>query len=327
MDELITIIVPIYKVEDYLHRCVDSILKQTYKKLEVILVDDGSPDGCGKICDEYAKLDERIKVIHKKNGGLSDARNAGIEIAQGGHISFLDSDDWLYEEYIEKLYQLLKKSNSDISVCNFIRTSIEGIQVDISNEEIYEYSNMEALGQIYDKFDAQIFVAWGKLYKRYLFDDIRFPVGRIHEDEFITYKLIYKAKKIVLSTAQLIYYWQREDSIMGAGFNIKHRLDALDAFEERAEFFRDVGLKELSSKTYRSVFSMYLTVIRRIDEFDKLINKKEFLKRFKNVRNNLRKSKQKFSYKVFYEMYFIEPNIMDLVYKIYRRLRKIVHVI
>ncbi|MFJ8064764.1 glycosyltransferase family 2 protein [Psychrobacillus sp. NPDC096426] len=321
MSEVITIIVPVYKVEDYLHRCVDSILNQTYKRLEIILVNDGSPDSCGKICDEYAMLDERVKVIHKKNGGLSDARNAGIDIAQGEYISFVDSDDWIDENYIEKLYQLLVNTNSDISVCNFIRTSTEKVHVDNSKEEIYEYSNIEALEQLYEKFGVQMVTAWGKLYIRELFKDIRFPVGKIHEDEFTTYKLMYKAEKVVLTTAQLLFYWQREDSIMGVGFNIKHRIDVIDAFKERAEFFEKIGLLNLSNKTYRGLFAIYMDVNKRMNTFEDSLSIKNFNKNLMDFRKTLRKSKQAVIFKIFYELYFVSPKAMVLIIGVYRRLK------
>lgn len=321
MSELISIIVPVYKVEDYIQRCVNSILGQTYKNLEVILVDDGSPDRCGEICDRYTMLDDRVKVIHKKNGGLSDARNVGIEASKGEYIAFVDSDDWIHDKYIEKLYQLLKKTNSDISVCNFIRTSTKGIQIDISKEEIYEYTNVEALGQFVDTFSVQMVVAWGKIYKKNLFEKVRFPMGRIHEDEFTTYKLIYRAKKIVLTTLPLLYYWQREDSIMGVGFNIKHQFDVIDAYKQRAQFFRKAGLEELSCRTYKLLFFIYLITSRRMNNVDDSLKKGEFNNNFKELRNNLRKSKQNFKFKIFYELYYISPKTMDRVYKIYSRIR------
>lgn len=321
MNELITVIVPVYKVEPYICRCIDSILLQTYKNLEIILIDDGSPDRCGQICDEYANIDKRIKVIHKQNGGLSDARNTGLEISTGNYISFVDSDDWIHEKYIEKLYKILRETNSDISVCNFIETSKENVELDIAKEDIYEFSNIEALEQITDKLGTQMVVAWGKLYKKDLFENIRFPYGRIHEDDFTTYKLIYKTKKIALTKAQLIYYWKREDSITGSGYNIKHQLDKLDALEEMTVFFRGIGLKELSFKTYKSVFVMYMTIALHTNEFKDEINEKEFKARFKELRNNLRNSKQKSGFKIFYELYFVAPNTMGLIYKTYRSFR------
>lgn len=315
MSELITVIVPIYKTEKYLQRCVDSIINQTYKNLEIILVDDGSPDNSGQICDLYAKLDKRVKVLHKKNGGLSDARNAGIDIAQGEYISFLDSDDWIDERYIDRLYQLLINSNSDISVCNFVRTSHENIQVDNAKIEVYEYSNFQALEQLFGEYNVQMVTAWGKLYKRELFIDIRYPVGRIHEDEYTTYKLIYLAKKIIFTREKLLYYWQRNDSIMGIGINIIHKLHAIDAFKERAEYFKKINLSELCTKSYRLLFLLYLEVNAHKKLFENKLMKESFENDFKNLRHILRKYKQPLKFKVFYELYYIFPKFMQFVYK------------
>lgn len=321
MSELITIIVPIYKVEDYLRRCVDSILNQSYKNLEIILVDDGSPDRCGEICDAYANVDKRIKVIHKKNGGLSDARNIGIEIAQGKYVSFIDSDDWISREYVEKLYKLLINNNADISVCNFIKTLTETLQVEHVQEEIYKYSNVEALEQLYDKFSVQMVIACGKLYKRNLFDDIRFPVGRIHEDEFTTYRLIYKANQIVLTTEPLLYYWQREDSITGVGFSIKNKLHAIDAFLERAEFLKKNDLENLSSKTYRLLFGFYRDINKKKFLIEDPLIEQDFNKNFRDFKKLIRKSKQSVIYRMFYELYFITPKTMEWIRRIYGKVR------
>lgn len=321
MNELISVIIPIYKVEQYLKRCIDSVLGQTYKNLEIVLVDDGSPDGCGKICDEYAAIDNRVKVIHKKNGGLSDSRNVGIEISQGEYIAFIDSDDWIHKKYFEELYNLLKKSNSDISVCNFIRVSNENIRVDNSKQEVYEYSNIEALEQFVGEFYVQMVIACGKLYKKDLFKEIRFPVGKLHEDEFTTYKVIFNAKKVILTTAQLYYYWQRQDSIMGVGFNIKGRLDVIEAFKERGDFFKKMQLEQLSSKTYKALFFLYLTVNNQIKELDIAVYKNEFDNGFKDLKNNLRESRQNFTFKLFYELYYVVPQIMHYVYRNYMWLR------
>jgi len=285
-NKLISIIVPVYKVEPYLHRCVDSILNQTYKNMEIILVDDGSPDRCGEICDEYAKKDNRIKVIHKENGGLSEARNFGIDIAKGRYISFLDSDDWIHKKYISELYKLLIKTNADISACDFLRTKTEDVPK-IEKGIIHEFTNIEALEQFTDKFYVQMVVTWGKLYKRELFDHIRFPVGRLHEDEFTTYKLIYKAKKIVLTNSKMLYYWQRSDSIMRSGFNLNQKLDALDSYEERAAFFQFIGLNELSDKTYLMEFDLCLSYIDEICTLDDKLSEGVLIERLRKIKDIL----------------------------------------
>lgn len=321
MEDLISIIVPVYKVESYINRCVDSILRQTYIKLEIILVDDGSPDRCGEICDKYAEQDNRIKVVHKKNGGLSDARNVGIDISHGDYISFIDSDDWIHDDYIEKLYQLLKKTDADISVCNFMKTETETFENKITNQKIYEYSNIEAIGQLTDRFYLQMTTSWGKLYKKNLFDDTRFPIGRIHEDEFTTYKTIFKSKKIVLTTAQLYYYWQREDSIMGNSFNLKSRLDVIDAMEERANFLDKIEQTEFRDKTYFKIFNVYTTVEDRIDLFEEIEDKVTFKKNFEEFKAYLRKNNKNILHRIYYEIYNMMPNVVNKTLKIYRSIK------
>jgi glycosyltransferase involved in cell wall biosynthesis len=319
MNKLVSIIVPIYNVEKYLHRCVHSILKQTYRNIEIILVDDGSPDRCGEMCDEYASLDKRVKVIHKENGGLSDARNMGINISRGCYISFIDSDDWIHEKYIEILVDILEKGNADISVCGFLKTSVEDFTRAPLNEHIFEFTNIEALEQLYGEFSTQLVVAWGKLLKKSLLQNIRFPIGRLHEDVFTTYKIIYEAKKVVFTTNQLLYYWQREESITGGGLKIRNLLDVLDALDQRAEFFMSNNLKELVIKTYRSMFFMFMAAFeqKNMNENDKA----ELYNQFERIKKKLRATKQSNKFNIIYELFFIFPKPVNVIYKTYRKLR------
>lgn len=310
MKELVSVVVPIYNTERYLRRCVDSIINQTCENLEIILVDDGSPDKCGKICDEYAKKDKRVRVIHKENGGLSEARNAGIEASEGEYVTFIDSDDWVHDQYVEKLYKLLVESNSDIASCGLVKATSEYIKADASKVEIYDYSNIEALEQLMGRFYTQLCITCAKLYKTNLFKETRFPVGRLHEDEATTYKVIFKAKKIILTTAPLYYYWQRSDSIMGVEFNKNGWMDALEAYKERGEFFKEIGCEKLVSRNYNILFFVFM------DKIADVTNKKEFITSFKELRNELRKSRQSLKFKLFYEAYYIAPNTMNLVHKI-----------
>ncbi|PWK93828.1 glycosyltransferase involved in cell wall biosynthesis [Hallerella porci] len=209
---LVSIIVPIYKVEPYLRRCLDSIVKQTYTNLEIILVDDGSPDGCPQICDEYAAKDKRIVVIHKENGGLSDARNAGLDICKGEYISFVDSDDWVSENYIEVMLNIAIKENADISICNHNFVHNDGSKKNIIFEE-RTYTKKEALKKIILQQTLPWGASWGKIYKRKIFNKYKFPVGIIHEDDYTSYKFIYEADKIVCIDKTLYNYFQRSDSI------------------------------------------------------------------------------------------------------------------
>lgn len=321
MKDIISIIVPVYKVEEYLQRCVDSILNQTYNNIELILVDDGSPDRCGDMCDQYRIKDSRIKVIHKENGGLSDARNAGIKFAKGKYITFIDSDDWISNNYIEILYDLLVSKDADISVCNFIRTETEEIEISSLRKKIYEFSNVQALENLCGEFNVQLTVSWGKLYKTELFKEIRFPVGKIHEDEFTTYKVLYKANKIVLTTEPLLYYWQRPDSIMGVGFKLKNKLHAIEALHERAEFFNDIGRNNLKDKTIKSLFRMYKSINENIHMFENENSKKEYIEKYRKFKSEIRNSKQSFKFKIYYETYFISPKLANTFEIIYKKIR------
>lgn len=216
MDDLISVIVPIYKVEKYLKKCVESILEQTYSNLDIILVDDGSPDNCGDIIEEFRKKNERIRTIHQKNGGLSDARNSGIKIAKGKYIVCIDSDDWIEKNMIEVLYKDIINTNSDISVCEFVEE--DDLQNILStkkyNNEIIEFSSKEALKSLI-KQDILTNHAWNKLYKASLFEGIEYPKGQLMEDVSTTYKLFEKANKIVYQNTSLYHYIQRGTSILG----------------------------------------------------------------------------------------------------------------
>ena len=234
--DLISVIVPVYKVEKYLDKCVQSIVNQTYKNLEIILVDDGSPDNCGAMCDAWAEKDSRIKVIHKENGGLSDARNAGMAVAAGDWIAFVDSDDWIGPEMYEILLNAAIENEADITACD-IHLVENGQPLDITTPsgKVYCLTAEEAIGELIQGGGVRA-VAWNKLYKRHLLNAELFPVGKSHEDEFFTYRILAKAEKILHIENKLYYYLQRQGSIMQT-FNFR-RLDCLDAYLERLEFFR-----------------------------------------------------------------------------------------
>lgn len=211
--DLISVIVPVYKVEKYLEKCIESVLKQTYTNLQIILVDDGSPDNCGKICDEYAKKDSRIEVIHKANGGLSDARNVGISKAKGRYIGFVDSDDYIKEDMYEILLNLIKKYDADVSICNLYDV-IDGNEC-IRNKEngIREYSRLDILKKVLLDKNIQSY-AWNKLYKKELFDEIKYPIRKKYEDIGTTFYLFEKCNKIVVTSEPEYYYLKRADSLV-----------------------------------------------------------------------------------------------------------------
>lgn len=211
-EELISIIVPVYKVEKYIHECIDSILSQTYKNIELLLIDDGSPDNCPRICDNYALKDKRIKVYHKKNGGLSDARNFGIDNSTGKYLMFIDSDDYIEKDMVELLYKNLKLNNADISICDctFIYKDKK-----IKNDKRTDFLVMnreQALSEL-NKQNGFGFAAWNKLYKKEIFKKIRFPIGKINEDWYIMYKIFSQVKKAVYQPDSKYNYRQRKSSI------------------------------------------------------------------------------------------------------------------
>ena len=219
MNERISIIVPVFNVEKYIERCVKSIENQSYRNLEIILVDDESPDRCPQICDEYAKRDERIKVLHKKNGGLSDARNAGLDVATGEYIAFVDSDDWVEPDFIEQLYVNAKKEDADISIIGCTLVWDDGRKKTVSKDKGYyvfdrEKAIREMLAQ--RKFGCMV---CQKMYRKQIFDTVRFPVGKLYEDVAVSMPTFLKAKKVVVSGNHGYNYYQRNDSIVNSKFD------------------------------------------------------------------------------------------------------------
>lgn len=284
MKELISIIVPVYKVEKYLKECIESIQRQTYKDIEIILVDDGSPDKCGEICDEYAKRDNRIKVIHKENGGLSDARNAGIQVAIGKYIAFIDSDDYIEETYIELLYNAIIENRVSISQCGINKVNEKSQFIkNVGEKEEKVYTSQQMMEELYNGKWENI-VTWNKLYLKSLFSDIKFPKGKIHEDEFTTYKLIFKAENLVIIDKFLYNYRQNTNSITGSKYNIK-RLDIIEAFQERMEFLERIGEIDLYNRTLIITLDLirknYVKVKKYIHNSHKL--QKELLKKYKII--------------------------------------------
>ena len=242
MHDLISVIIPVYKVEKYLCRCVDSVLEQTYTNMEIILVDDGSPDNCPVMCDEYARQDSRVKVIHQENAGLSGARNAGIDMAQGQWLAFVDSDDYLAADFLERLYQACVDTGSSLSVCRWEYVRGETIP-EHGTGETRVYTGREMLANLYVPDGAYFVVAWNKLYRKELFEDIRYPLGRIHEDEATTYRIYDKVKKAAYVDRSLYGYFVTPVSIT-RGFNPK-RMDWVTAVAERLDFFEQKGYAEL----------------------------------------------------------------------------------
>lgn len=228
--DLISVIVPIYKVEKYLDKCIESLVNQSYETLEIILVDDGSPDGCPGICDKWAEKDKRIKVIHKENGGLSDARNNGVAVATGDWISFIDSDDWIDLRFYEKLKNLADRG-ADIVGCSTILVDEKGNQIGIQKSIDCELNAADAMRHLINE-DILRQTVWNKLYRRELIRETSFVAGKFNEDDFWTYQVIAKATKVICCSNALYFYRQRLGSIMNRTYSLK-RLDGIEARKQR----------------------------------------------------------------------------------------------
>jgi glycosyltransferase involved in cell wall biosynthesis len=232
---LISVIVPVYQVEQYLDECVQSILQQTYRNLELILVDDGSPDGCGRMCDEYQRQDDRVRVLHKENGGLSDARNAGIDMAQGDYLTFVDSDDYVRNDYLSLLLTSVRENGADIVQGKFTQIPEElGKQPDGTP---VVFTGEEAFRQLLLMKKVDV-MAQNKLYKRSLFRTIRYPYGYINEDNRTTYKLLFGAGKVVCIPDVIYFYRINMQGIMQSPFSEK-RLEILSVPDEIRAYLGD----------------------------------------------------------------------------------------
>ena len=236
MNDLISVIVPVYNVEKYLRQCLESIINQTYKNLEIILVDDGSTDNSGNICEEYAPKDNRIKVIHKTNSGLSSARNAGLDICTGEYIGFVDSDDWLEPDMYEILHDKMIEDQADIVNCGFYREYKEHREKFAVLEKCV-YSGYDVIEQSYSS-PYVCYAVWFKLYRRQCFDKVRFPVGKNYEDLAIFFPTFEKARKVLVIPEALYHYRQRSTGIMLSFFN-KKQLDIINICKEQLDYVKN----------------------------------------------------------------------------------------
>lgn len=282
MSDSISVIVPIYKVEAYLDECIQSIVSQTHKQLEIILVDDGSPDDCPAICDAWAARDSRIKVIHKENGGLSDARNAGIEIATGDYIAFVDSDDWIKPQMYETMLESIIKENADICACNIL-SCYSDRQIAWGCKE-YTVGNSEKILSMLYSDTAYPVSAWNKLYRRELWAETQFPKGKICEDAFTTYLLVDKANRIVQIPEVLYCYRIRGNSIMTSAFSAK-RMDEEEAWRCNFQF-----VQQHYPKLYKASFDFYLQKVNGLLHSIPKDQRREFAREYQMLHNIMKQS-------------------------------------
>ena len=283
----ISVIVPVYNVEKYIHRCVDSILAQTFTDFELILVDDGSPDNCGAVCDEYAAKDSRVVVIHQENGGLSAARNAGIDWAFANSnsqwLTFIDSDDWVHKDYLYYLYEAAVSNSVALSMCMCVET----FEYTNENDAIYIVHILAPTDAYILKNRGVTAFACGRLYAKNCFQQLRYPLGKVFEDLFVTYKILFSQRRIAFVSGTLYYYYQNPESITKRKWTLQ-RMDELEAYEEQLVYFYKSG----NIDTFEHILSDYLKAlcnhISKIKESDYSNAEK---KRYHHVvQNKLRKS-------------------------------------
>ena len=328
----ITVIVPVFNVDNYLKRCINSLLRQFFKDFDLILVDDGSSDNSGAICDQYEKIDYRVHVIHQNNGGLSAARNSGIEwslsYSDSSWITFIDSDDWVHPQYLQVLYDLATKFQRNISICAYKEVGDdESSYEDLSNNSAKQQGYIVNSEEFYRDFRVNAIVAWGKLYKKEYFKTIRYPIGRIHEDEFTTYKLLFKQSSIAFINEPYYYYYINEKGIMKTQSKNK-RGDALEAYMEQIKYFEEHKL-EIAKKVmiweYAGKISEWIDTLKASKMFDKKDRKlqgkliKQLRKVLKEYHLYIPYNSCKWAYSVAYPK---QVRYYELIYRIYKRIQK-----
>ncbi len=279
----VSVVVPVYNVEPYIHKCVNSILSQTMQDLEIILVDDGAKDNSGKICDEYAEQDTRICVIHKANGGLSDARNTGVQVATGDYILFVDSDDYIDERMVDRLYYLAEEHAVDMAVCGVYNVYADGAKAQYNELEEFLCDNTQALGYIMvgQKIPGTI---CNKLIRSDIAKRLQFPVGRLYEDAFYTTQLMQTVRSVYVTTEPMYYYFHRGGSITTTPFREKD-MDVVEAYQENLTVVKQQFPEIIGQAQFRLTWA-YFTAL------DRMLQLKEYKKahRYKEVLQYLRKN-------------------------------------
>lgn len=320
MNDLISVIIPIHKVEKYLDKCVDSVTKQTYSNLEIILIDDESPDSCGKICDNWAKKDDRIVVIHKKNGGLSSARNAGLDICKGDYILFIDSDDYIELDMIEKMYKNIIDNSSDVCICNYLweytnkikKKTFSNKKIVVDHDKIFDF--------LYNEYSLLTIVSWNKLYKKQLFENLRFPDGRIHEDQYIICDILEQTEKVVYMLDEYFYHYVQRDGSIMSNFNMK-RFDVIVALDRRVKFFEQKNdiEKVLITKAVETL--ELIDLIGKTKKFEFNVEEKNIIKKYEEKLNEIvdelyseKKLPQRYRQKL--NLYHISPKLFMFMKKV-----------
>ncbi len=295
MDKLVSVIVPVYNVEEYIDACIYSIVIQSYHNLEILVVDDGSTDSCGIRCDSWAKRDSRVKVIHQKNQGLSGARNAAINMCEGEWITFIDSDDFVQRDYIKTLLELAEHYKVKISQCSYTEVEYQKVEEENTEEGVLDSARF----LLSSKYRT---MAWGKIYKKEVFETVRFPYGKIHEDMALTYRLVYEAGRIAYTTKKLYFYrTSRSGSIISSGRFYREKLIVLQFLKEQATFYEEKKELDLMKKAYRDYA---YTLLENYNKTKKFLKDKE-------MESKIKKEYQRICFRV-----VREDNVISLKTKI-----------
>lgn len=327
---VISIIVPVYKVEKYLKRCVDSILEQTFRDFELILVDDGSPDQCGRICETYAEKDGRIIVLHRKNGGLSAARNTGLDWmfanSESSYVTFIDSDDWIHPLYLETLLGVIEKNNTGVSVAGFQR--MDEYQAD-TIDKLYRFPE-EVMGaeDFFLNHEWNFNYAWGKLYRREYFRHVRYPVGKNFEDTFTTYKVLFAGKTVAFIDFPLYYYFYNTEGISHSLWN-PSELVVMEGIREQIRFYKENGFSRALEKEKQLYVNHHAYQICRIRANTAELKKnRKYIKVLrKEMMRLIRQNPEKYGYrKMPYCYEAVYPKLMKLYHGIGRIIRRIIKI-
>lgn len=325
--DLVSVIIPVYMSEQYLNRCIESACRQTYENIEIVLIDDGSTDQSSEICDRWKEKDNRIKVIHQQNQGISVARNVGIEKSNGKYIVMLDSDDYLFPEMIKRMYSIQEKYDTDLVICGFEKgksETFEGLQS--LNPQIEIIDSQTALMRIYesDEKALQYVAPWAKLYKKKLFKDIRYPTGKIFEDIYVTHQILYRCNRIAVTSQKMLYYYQHPESIMNRKFHIK-KLDYLEALKRRIDFFEENKLEKLKiiagDEYIHSLiweYSRTRDLIKNKDAMSEIVSR--YRKIYKWGYSSKRYPQET---KLFLWLFYLNPEFVMLYWKIEAKLKRV----
>ena len=310
MEKLISVIVPVFNVENFIDVCISSLIKQSYSNIEIILVDDGSTDESGLHCDKWAEVDKRIKVFHQANGGLSAARNTGLNHASGDYICFVDSDDFVMEDYVKCMLQAIEETDAELALCDVTTSKWPALAKPITSNCILDAAECRAwLDNLISREYVLMVVSWNKLYKKELFADNRFEEGKLHEDEFMINKLVFNINKMVFVPLEEYVYRANASGITGKEneVNVAH-LDVIDAFTDRIDVSlenNDIGFAKITVRN---------TMYKLADYYFKMENHHYIIK--SKMRNVLDKyseiitTKQKLKY----ELFMLSPSVFKMIF-------------